>query len=302
MKRSLVWALCAVSLLAASANAQVVISQVYGGGGNNSATYKNDFIELFNQGSTSVSLAGWSVQYASSTGTSWTNKTNLAGSIAPGGYYLIQGAGGATGAALPTPNVVGTINLSGTSGKVALVNSTTVLTGSCPTGVVDFVGYGGANCFEGSGPTPILDNATAAVRNGAGCADTDDNQADFSKLTPNPRNGTSPAVVCGPRPPLAKATVSPASVVPGASTVLSVTVKLGSDPESPILNVVGDLSPIGGSSNQPFVQTASNTYTLTATVAPSTTLGLKTIAITVTDTLGRTATASVAFKVETEHV
>lgn len=72
-------------------SSSVVISQVYGGGGNSGATYKNDFIEIFNLGSTSVNLAGYSVQYASSAGTSWS-VTNLSGSIAPGGYYLIQEA------------------------------------------------------------------------------------------------------------------------------------------------------------------------------------------------------------------
>lgn len=49
----------------------VVISQIYGGGGNSGALYKNDFIELFNRGSSPVSLDGWSVQYASATGSSW---------------------------------------------------------------------------------------------------------------------------------------------------------------------------------------------------------------------------------------
>lgn len=39
----------------------IVISQVYGGGGNSGATYTNDFIELFNRGISPVSLAGWSV-------------------------------------------------------------------------------------------------------------------------------------------------------------------------------------------------------------------------------------------------
>ena len=38
----------------------VVISQVYGGGGNTGATYTNDFIELFNRGTSSASLNGWS--------------------------------------------------------------------------------------------------------------------------------------------------------------------------------------------------------------------------------------------------
>ncbi len=47
----------------------IVISQVYGGGGNSGAPLKNDFVELFNRGTTSVSLSGWSIQYASATGT-----------------------------------------------------------------------------------------------------------------------------------------------------------------------------------------------------------------------------------------
>src|SRR5262245_3426759 len=66
----------------------IVVSQVYGGGGNAGAQYANDFIELYNRGTSTVSVAGWSVQYASSTGSSWS-KTNLTGSIAPGKYYLV---------------------------------------------------------------------------------------------------------------------------------------------------------------------------------------------------------------------
>src|SRR5258705_538054 len=60
----------------------IVISQVYGGGGNAGATLKNDFIELYNRGNTTVNVTGWSVQYASSGGTTWTNSTTLSGSIA----------------------------------------------------------------------------------------------------------------------------------------------------------------------------------------------------------------------------
>jgi hypothetical protein len=43
------------------ATSDVVISQIYGGGGNVGSTYRNDFIELFNRGSVTVSLAGMSV-------------------------------------------------------------------------------------------------------------------------------------------------------------------------------------------------------------------------------------------------
>ncbi len=182
------------------------ISQVYGGGGNTGAQYTNDFIEIFNGGASTVSLSGWSVQYASATGSSWVNLTPLSGSLAPGQYYLVQGAAGTScsgspcGVPLPTADVVGAINLSGTNGKVALVNTTTAQTGTCPTGpqIIDFVGYGTtANCFEGSSAAPVLSNTTAALRAGNGCTDTDNNAADFTAVAPSPRNTTSPLNLCG---------------------------------------------------------------------------------------------------------
>ena len=177
----------------------VVISQIYGGGGNSGATYKNDFIELHNTTAAPVSIDGWSVQYASSAGTSWTNKTNLTGTIAPGGYFLVQESAGAGGTVdLPTPDATGSINMSGTSGKVALVKSTTVLSGSCPASadLVDFVGFGSsANCFEGTAPTGTLSNTTAAIRDDNGNKDSNDNKADFIVAAPAPRNSASPAHV-----------------------------------------------------------------------------------------------------------
>src|SRR5882672_8991064 len=121
---------------AAVALPQVKISQVYGGGGNAGATYKNDFIELYNAGTSGVSLNGWSVQYVSATGTGTWSVTTLSNvTLAAGQYYLIQeavGAGGTTN--LPTPDATGTIAMSATSGKVALSNSTIALSGACPTG------------------------------------------------------------------------------------------------------------------------------------------------------------------------
>jgi predicted extracellular nuclease len=185
----------------------VVISQVYGGGGNSGATYTHDFIELFNRGTTTVDLAGWSVQYASATGTgnfgaTAAQITELEGSMIPGQYLLIQGAsGGATGSALPTPDIVdiSPINMSSTAGKVALVSSNTSLGcngGSTPCNteqlalIVDLVGFGSANFFEGSGPAPALSNATAALRLENGAQDTDDNAADFIVGAPNPRNSS----------------------------------------------------------------------------------------------------------------
>ncbi|CAA9241069.1 MAG: putative large secreted protein [uncultured Corynebacteriales bacterium] len=174
---------------AAAASADVVISQVYGGGGNSGATYTNDFIELRNSGGTAVDVTGWSVQYASAAGTSW-QVTTLSGTIAPGAYFLVQQSAGAGGSTpLPTPDATGSIALSGTSGKVALVTAAAALTcgADCDTaaGVRDFVGYGAANDFE-TAATPALSNTTAALR-GTG-ADTDNNAADFTVGAPNPRN------------------------------------------------------------------------------------------------------------------
>ena len=180
----------------------VVISQIYGGGGNSGALYQNDFIEIFNRSTSAVNLAGWSVQYSSAAGSSWSNRTNLSGTLAPGQYFLIKGGAGANGdgAPLPTPDIDGTINLSGSNGKVALVSSVTALTGTCPVGgttVVDFVGYGGdANCFEGTAAAPELSTATAALRTRNGCKDTDFNNLNFTEVAPAPRNSFSPANAC----------------------------------------------------------------------------------------------------------
>ena len=174
------------------------ISQAYGGGGNSGATYTHDFIELFNSSNVDVIVNGWSVQYASSTGTSWT-VTNLTGTIPANSYYLIQGGQGAGGTMpLPTPDVIGSTAMSSTNFKVALVDSTTALSGSCPTGVMDFLGVGSANCYEGSAAASVLSNTTAAIRNDGGCTDTDDNATDFATSAPNPRNTASPTNVCTP--------------------------------------------------------------------------------------------------------
>lgn len=194
----------------------IVISQVYGGGGNKDAPYKNDFIELFNRSSTSVNIANWSVQYASDDGTSWT-MTLLAGTIPPGGYYLIQeGSGGTQGISLPTPDVTGNIAMSATSGKIALVAASTKLSGACPSSanIVDLVGYGNADCYERT-PAPRLDNTTAAQRKAEGCADSDNNANDFVTATPAPRNSQSPTSPCGSPTAVTMTHLTAASAVNG---------------------------------------------------------------------------------------
>jgi cardiolipin synthase len=179
----------------------VVISEVYGGGGNSGATYKNDFIELQNRGSSAVSVSGWSVQYHSSSGstTTWLT-TNLSGSIAAGGVYLVsEGAGGGGTTSLPAAQTTGSINMSATAGTVALVNSTQSLatnnTATAIAGSVDLVGYGSTAIYEDS-PAPAPSNTTSDQRTAA--ADTSDNATDFVTGAPTPGSAAGGTGSTGP--------------------------------------------------------------------------------------------------------
>ena len=182
----------------------VLISQAYGAGGNSGALYNSDFVELHNRGTSTVSLSGWSVQYASASGTSWS-ATPLTGSIAPGKYHLVKLAGGTTGAALPTPDSTGNSNMSGTNGKLALRDSATPFTGASPagqSGLQDFVGFGTATAYEGSGAAPAPSATTSIFRAGGGATDSGDNKNDFTTGAPNPRNSSfgsaSPPAITSP--------------------------------------------------------------------------------------------------------
>lgn len=212
MKKIFTLILLSLMFFGAKSQSTVVISQIYGGGGNTGATYTNDFIELFNRSASAVDIAGWSIQYANASSASgnWTVTTLTPTSPAttiivnPGQYFLVKlGSGGANGAALPTADFTGTTNMGTTDGRVALLSNNTQLTaGQCPTGntaLKDLVGYGtAATCFEGSAPTAKPSATNAAYRASNGCTDTDNNGSDFALAAVNPRNSASPTNSCGP--------------------------------------------------------------------------------------------------------
>lgn len=209
--------LVSLILFSATALAQianhVVISEVYGGGGNSGSYYKNDFIELYNPTSSVVDLTGWSVQYASSAGSNWY-VTELNGTIPAYGFYLVQERAGSGGTLdLPVPDAAGATAMNTTDGKVALVHSVAPLSDSIPSpsSYVDLLGYGNATGFEGTGPAPKPGNETSVERKaqpsstaasmasggddatfGNGC-DTDNNANDFvAQSDINPQNSSSP--------------------------------------------------------------------------------------------------------------
>ena len=255
---------------AGAVSTNLVVSQVYGGGGNSGATYTHDFIEIFNRGTTTVSTSGWSVQYTSASGTgNFGSATNLitelpAVDVAPGQYVLVQEASNAAvGLPLPTPDVTDAtpINMSGTAGKVALVSDQTALGcngGSTPCDasqlarIVDLVGYGAANFFEGSGPTGLTSNTTAALRNGGGCADTDNNAADFTVGTPTPRNTATTAAPCvGDAAPSVSST-APANGAVGVPLDADITIDFSEN-----VNVTGSWFTISCASSGAHIATVS---------------------------------------------
>lgn len=207
----------------------LVISQVYAGAGCNTtgcSLYQNDFVEIFNPTTTPVNLNGWSVQTSGSSGAQWqvTPLTNF--SLQPGQYYLVALAFNANGVnALPTPDATGSSNLIESGGRIALVNSTVALGGSCPSTAqsADFVGYGGANCSETSFAAVPGVNTSLTRKNG-GCRDTDNNGADFELLTAAPRNKNTTVNLC----PVINMSINDVSLTEGNSgtTLFSFTVSL----------------------------------------------------------------------------
>ena len=299
-----------------AASPDIVISQVYGGGGNNGAIFTNDFVELFNRGASTVSVAGWSIQYTSATGPgnfgSAANQiTPLSGSLAPGHYLLVQEAAGATTfASLPTPDVTDStpIPMSATGGKVALVNTTTPLgcngsstpcSAAALATIVDLVGWDGANFYEGTGPAPTTSNLTAIFRKDGGNTDTDNNANDFVTGTPAPRNSSGN--------PYAYGKASPNTALPGTTSLLTVVIIPGYLPASTGFTVSCDLSPIGGSASQPLyddgtngdVTASDNTFSYLATILSGTASGAKSLACAFTENEGRNGSTTITLTVGT---
>ena len=186
-----------IPVLAYAQPNHIVISQVYGGGGNSGAVFSNDFIEIFNPGTQAIDLSGYSLQYSSAAGSTWNSLILLSGIIPAKKYFLVQLAGGLNGGFLPSPDLTSAINLSATSGKVALVNSINPLSGTCPVTslIVDFLGYGTASCSEGQ-PAGQGSSTVALIRKAGGCTDTDQNSLDFISGPPSPKNSASPPGDC----------------------------------------------------------------------------------------------------------
>ena len=239
---------------AGAAGGNIVISQLYGGGGNVGASLSNDFVELYNPGSSAVTLDGLSIQYTSAVGVglfgaSSTQLTELSGIIQPHRYFLVQEASsGAVGVSLPSPDQTDAspINMAAASGKVVLVTGTgslgcnggpaasTPCSAAALARIIDLVGYGTTNFFEGSAPAPTLSSTTSAQRKLAGCQDTDDNAADFTAEATAPRTSTTALHVCDADQPPSVSSTAPASGALGVPRNSNIAITFSED-----VNVAG---------------------------------------------------------------
>ncbi|HEY5157125.1 MAG TPA: lamin tail domain-containing protein [Anaerolineales bacterium] len=292
----------------------IVISQVYGAGGNSGATFNKDYIELFNLGTSTINLTGLSLQYASATG-NFNSAFALTGSVSPGQYYLVAMAAGTNGVDLPvTPDLTGTLYLGAAAGKVILANGTAVLSSCGATGnpcstslYVDLVGYGTtATVFEGSGPTPAPSTTLAVFRGSLGCTDTDNNNTDFTAAAAAPRNSGSPTHTCtGPTNPSGVGTATPSTLFAGDTTLLTVAVTPGANPTTTGHTVTCNLSDIGGSASQAFSDDGTNgdvtigdsTFSFSTAIAGGTSAGAKSLICTIGDNESRPGSATIGLTV-----
>lgn len=177
---------------AAPDGSNIVINEVYGGGGNNGSVYSNDFVELFNPTSAPIDVTGWTLNQYSAKG-NLGGSAQLTGIIPAGGYFLIQGqAGNNKSRDLPTPDAEGKFNFSGSEAIAELVDANGQ--------VADLLGWGGAKQFE-TAPAAKTNNSTSVQRANEG-VDTDNNAGDFVVADPTPMNSGSeqPAPQPNPQP------------------------------------------------------------------------------------------------------
>lgn len=204
----------------------IVINEVYGGGESSDATYRDDFVELFNPTSQPVELAGWKIGYASAKSGNFNSACTLAGTIPARGFFLVQTTSSTTTSPeLPAPDVKcsAKISLSATDGAVKLTNAA--------GDQVDLVGYGTSPVYLGSGAAPRLSKIESAGR----VSFTGDNKADFTKAAPTPQNSAADPLPFDNSSPSDTASPAPSATdTPSANTITPISAIQGTGDKTPL--------------------------------------------------------------------
>ncbi len=194
---------------AALVSSDLVIAEVFGGGGITGGSFNNDYVVLFNRGGVTATTNGLRISYASESNNFGTSTVDLpSASIAPGGSFLVKlASSGGAGSALPTPDATGAINMGAGAGKLALTPVSGGIGSGCgsastqcdPAKWIDLVGWGDdPSQFEGTKATGGT-NSTVLRRINGGCTDTGDNGSDFAEVAAaTPRSSASAATPCAP--------------------------------------------------------------------------------------------------------
>lgn len=326
----------------------IVIAQVYGAGGLSGANYRQDFITLFNPTASAITANSWAIQIRSSTSTAAFTVYQLPNfTLQPGQYYLITGSSptlSSYGAVLPvtadyllTSQFPGPASsslniLSSTTQTIALTSSTTPIPSGdsgpeCPaltaSNLVDVIGYGATNCFEGGNPAPDFSTIdfspsgyTAARSTSLSrinpCVDNYDNSIDFvvTPLTAQSfQNSSTTPTPCPATQLLAVAAVSPEVVYPGSPVLFTAVVTPSTGPSGTITSVTMNLQGIGGSTTQTMYDDGTHgdavagdgTYSYSATVSTTAVAGTHVSNVTVTDNHDDRALAPATFVVTTNE-
>ena len=291
--------LAGLSAPALAAPADVVISQYYGGAGSGGALWNKDFVELFNRSSAPVSLSGWSVQYQSAAGTTWQAIALPNATLQPGQYFLVTAMNGNTGGNIADGDATSGLSLSATAGKVALASVAKAMTTAEGEAVIDMVGFGNANRFEGS-VAPAPSTANSIQRGELGCLDTDNNGNDFSAApVTGPRRASSPLNACSNGPVVYPIVLNcPAGIQAefgsGATAALS-----ASDRDSIVNSAVIASGAVPGISISGFTPSGAVGGTASATLAidPSLAAGNYPLTIRFANNDGQDASCNVAVSV-----
>ncbi len=259
--------LAATPATANPAGTGLVISEVYGAGGNTGAAYTADFVELYNPTAAAIDLAGMAIHYRSASGGSGGTPAALTGSVPAGEHWLIKmSAPGAIGSALPTPDTdLTTFAMAAAGGQVALQQGTAIIATSGSTvgvpGIVDFVGATGATSFEAAATTAAA-SATQSLNRTAAGADTDSNAADFTLATPSPENS-------GVVMPLEATSPGNRTGQVGVAGSFTLAATGGTSPYSWSATGLPDGVSVAGNGSVSGTPTAAGTYDVTATVTDS---------------------------------
>lgn len=185
-------------------SAQIVISEIYGGGGDAGSSFRNDYVILKNIGPENAVLKGATLQYVSFADNSTQYHLLPEINLMPGQTFLIQeGSGGGGVSDLPAPDFIAGnimnsegyrtsdsgINIDRISGRVILASDATRVLSAGDANVLDFVNYGSTIQFAGTGTT-VSPNSTTAFKR---MENSMTNTFDFVIAPASPVNAAIPA-------------------------------------------------------------------------------------------------------------